>query len=85
MGTKSAWAPERRARQAEIIQRTKPWEQSTGPTTDAGKAASARNAYAGDWHREAMAKLASARTSALAALGYSRMPKQRRTDTGRTR
>lgn len=84
MGTKSGWTPERRARQAEIIQRTKPWEHSTGPITDTGKAVSARNAYAGDWHHEAMAKLASARSSALAALGYSRMPRQRRTDTGRT-
>lgn len=44
MGTKSAWTPERRARQAEIIRQTKPWEKSTGPKTEEGKAASSRNA-----------------------------------------
>lgn len=44
MGTKSAWTPERRARQAEIIKQTKPWEKSTGPRTDEGKAISSRNA-----------------------------------------
>ena len=50
MGTQSAWTPERRAKQAEIIARTRPWEKSTGPRTDNGKAISSRNAYtkAGD-------------------------------------
>lgn len=38
------WSPERRRRQAENIRKTKPWEQSTGPRTDAGKAACAQNA-----------------------------------------
>lgn len=52
MGTISAWAPERRARQAAIIKQTRPWEFSTGPTTPEGKAASSRNAYAGDWLHE---------------------------------
>ena len=39
MGTKGAWTPERRARQAERIRQTKPWEKSTGPRTIEGKAA----------------------------------------------
>lgn len=47
MGTKSAWTPERRARQAEVIRRAKPWEKSTGPKTDEGKAISSRNAHKG--------------------------------------
>lgn len=49
MGTKSAWTPERKARQALIIEQTKPWEKSTGPRTGAGKAVSSKNAYLGDW------------------------------------
>jgi hypothetical protein len=44
MGTRSAWTPERRARQAELIRRVKPWKRSTGPRTAAGKAKSSRNA-----------------------------------------
>lgn len=75
MGTKAAWTPERRARQAYIIRQTKPWEQSTGPQSEAGKAVSARNAYAGDWHHEACARLADARAGALASLGYVRLPR----------
>jgi hypothetical protein len=51
MGTSSAWTPERRARQAEAIRRWRPWDQSTGPKTQAGKARVARNAYKGG-HRE---------------------------------
>ena len=39
----SGWTPERRARQAEAIKRWRPWEQSTGPRTEAGKAAAAAN------------------------------------------
>ena len=31
------WTPERRARQAELIRQTKPWEKSTGPKTQTGK------------------------------------------------
>jgi hypothetical protein len=36
--------PERQAKQAEAIRRWKPWERSTGPTTDEGKAVSSQNA-----------------------------------------
>ena len=41
------WTPEQRQQQAEAIQRWKPWASSTGPRTDAGKAVSRGNAYAG--------------------------------------
>ena len=44
MGTKSAWKAERRALQREIIQLTKPWENSTGPSTPEGKSKSSQNA-----------------------------------------
>lgn len=47
MGTKAAWTPERRAKQAERIRQTKPWEQSTGPRTAEGKAISSRSADKG--------------------------------------
>ena len=39
------WTDEARARQAELIRAWRPWEQSTGPRTDEGKAKSAQNAY----------------------------------------
>ena len=48
MGNPAAgWTPERRQRQREAIQRWKPWNQSTGPTSCEGKAATSNNAYAG--------------------------------------
>jgi hypothetical protein len=75
MGTKAAWTAERKARQAETIRGTKPWEHATGPQSEAGKAISARNAYRGDWYHEAHAQLANARSGALASLGYKRMPR----------
>lgn len=37
------WTEERRQHARERIARVKPWERSTGPTTDEGKAISARN------------------------------------------
>ena len=43
----NGWTPQRRARQAELIQSWKPWEQSTGPKTPQGKAKSSQNAYKG--------------------------------------
>jgi hypothetical protein len=51
----NGWTQERRARQAELIQRWKPWERSTGPKTAKGKATVAQNAYKGatrEWLRE---------------------------------
>ena len=41
------WTPERRARQAELIRSWKPWEQSTGPRSDDGKASAAMNSWRG--------------------------------------
>jgi len=38
---------EHRRLRAELIQRWKPWEQSTGPRSAEGKATSARNGYKG--------------------------------------
>ncbi len=38
------WSPERRARQAALIRRVKPWKRSTGPKTEEGKARCAMNA-----------------------------------------
>ncbi|PRH81507.1 hypothetical protein C6N40_11865 [Arenimonas caeni] len=43
----NGWTPERRARQAELIRRWRPWEQSTGPRSDAGKARASRNGWKG--------------------------------------
>ena len=42
--SKSRWTPERRAKAAQAIHLWKPWEQSTGPRTDAGKTTAAMNA-----------------------------------------
>ena len=53
MGTSSAWTPERRARQAALIRQTRPWEKSTGPRTEEGKATSSRNACRGGLSRDA--------------------------------
>lgn len=47
MGTKAAWTPERRAKQAAIIAQTRPWEKATGPRSAQGKAISSRNAVTG--------------------------------------
>ena len=43
----NGWTPERRARQAELIRKWRPWEKSTGPKTEAGKTAVSQNAYKG--------------------------------------
>jgi len=44
---RSRWTQARKARQASLIQRWKPWERSTGPKTAEGKARVSRNAYKG--------------------------------------
>ena len=43
----NAWTPERRARQAELIRRWRPWERSTGPRSEEGKARVSQNANRG--------------------------------------
>lgn len=50
------WTTEQRQRQREAIQRWKPWNQSTGPVSPAGKTVAARNAYKGG-QRAALRKL----------------------------
>ena len=39
------WPPQRRAAQAARIRVNRPWDHTTGPRTDAGKAAVAGNAF----------------------------------------
>jgi hypothetical protein len=41
------WTPERRRRAAQLIHKWRPWEKSTGPRTEAGKARVARNGFTG--------------------------------------
>lgn len=43
----SGWTQDRKARQSELIRAWRPWEQSSGPKTEAGKAVVARNAWKG--------------------------------------
>ena len=43
----NGWTLERRQRQAELIRTWRPWEQSTGPRSDDGKAVAARNPWKG--------------------------------------
>ena len=43
----NGWTPERRERQAKLIQQWRPWEKSTGPRTQAGKEKISQNAYKG--------------------------------------
>ena len=43
----SGWSPERRQRQSQAIKEWKPWSQSTGPKSAAGKAQVSRNAFKG--------------------------------------
>jgi hypothetical protein len=41
------WTEEERKRQAERVRQWRPWEQSTGPKTEEGKAIASKNAYKG--------------------------------------
>lgn len=52
----NGWTPERKAKHAEAIKRWKPWEKSTGPKTEAGKAVSSRNGWKGG-EREVMREI----------------------------
>ena len=49
--------PEHRAMRAELIRRWKPWEKSTGPKSEEGKARSAMRGYKGGM-REMLRELA---------------------------
>lgn len=84
MGTKSAWTPERRAKQAKAIRRTKPWLNSTGPKTDAGKATSSQNARLPERIAELRQQRDAIRAMSTAIFGRTRGAKaeaRRRADT----
>lgn len=75
MGTKSAWTPERRARQSALICATKPWLGSTGPKTAEGKARSSQNARLNENLRMARQKSDEIMSGALNIFGRERWPK----------
>ncbi len=53
----AAWTEERRRKQSETIQRTKPWLKSTGPKTRKGKSRSSLNALKTGMHIESMREM----------------------------
>jgi len=78
MGTKKAWTPERRARQAEIIRQTKPWARATGPRTPEGKAVSSQNARITGAVIEARESREAIMQAVLEIFGRERRPRPRR-------
>ena len=52
----TTWTPERRAKQAELINRWRPWERATGPKSVEGKKKVATNAWTGG-HRAQLREL----------------------------
>lgn len=48
----SGWTEEKRQRERDRINQTKPWLQSTGAKTPHGKAISSKNAYKGGLHAQ---------------------------------
>ncbi|CAN5738932.1 hypothetical protein BH11PSE12_BH11PSE12_04030 [soil metagenome] len=52
----NGWTTERRKRQAELIRQWAPWAKSTGPRSQAGKAAVSRNSWRGG-HRQQLREL----------------------------
>lgn len=53
----NGWTEERRRKQAELIRRWRPWEQSTGPISPEGQRRVSRNAWTGG-HRRQLRELA---------------------------
>ena len=51
------WPEKRRAKQAKLIQKTRPSRYSTGPKTPEGKTISAQNAYKHGLHSETILEL----------------------------
>ena len=48
----NGWTSERRARQAKLIKRWRPWEKSTGPRSAEGKRRTSQNGFKGaDWRK----------------------------------
>lgn len=68
---KTGWTEERRARQAEAIRTWRPWEKSTGPRSEEGKAKVARNPFKGGLRNQMreVSKLVREWKSALKGLG----------------
>lgn len=64
------WTNAQKARQGELIRTWKPWEQSTGPVTQAGKKASSKNAF-NCALREVMRELTRSNRALLAYLNGS--------------
>ncbi len=48
------WTSEARLRQAELIENWRPWEQSTGPITESGKAKACQNSLKTGCHSAEM-------------------------------
>lgn len=64
------WTAAQKARQAELIRTWKPWDQSTGPVTQAGKKISSKNAF-NCALREVMRELTRSNRALLAYLNGS--------------
>lgn len=62
----NGWTPERRAKHAAAIQNWKPWERSSGPKTDVGKASVSANARKHGMRSQEARALQEAITSLLA-------------------
>lgn len=78
MGTKSAWTPERRAKQAEIIRATQPWTKSTGPRTTEGKEKSSQNARMDPVFKDAIEMRKAIMAETLEFFERKRRPRLRR-------
>ena len=66
------WTPEERAKQADLIRQHKPWEKSTGPKTDAGKAVTCRNGTTHGMYSEAARDYRAALSAARKLLALAR-------------
>ena len=53
----NGWTPERRAKQAKLIQTWRPWLKSTGAKTQLGKQVVSMNAYKGGTRKRVRAML----------------------------
>lgn len=67
------WTAAQKARQAELIRTWKPWEQSTGPVTQARKTVSSKNAF-NFALREVMRELTRSNRALLAYLNGATAP-----------
>jgi hypothetical protein len=63
---KRNWTEVQRNRQREAIQASKPWQKSTGPTSDEGKAVASQNANQGGLRPQLRALSQALRSSRLA-------------------